>query len=136
MFIQFTSMTQSLSRLLSRFWVDQNAASTVEYSLLVALIAAVLFGVASYSGASLGTIFRNADAGLSSATPSGQNGIALLSDGDKKIGNSGSASAQPAPVDSSSDGSGSSNATANAIAASDSTASGADTGRFLPDAER
>ena len=132
MFVHLASMTQrTFSRLLRKYWVDQNGASAIEYTLLVALIAAVLFGVASYSGSSLSTTFQNADAGLSSALSSGQNGSAPPSNGTSEVGNSGPASEQAAPLDNPEEVTGSDSAASGAIGASEGTASGGEAGRFI-----
>ena len=136
MFVHHASMTQRpLSRILYVFRVDQNGASTVEYSLLVASIAAVLLGVASYSGSSLSTTFQNADAGLSSALSSGQNGSAPPPNGGSEIGKSESDSAQAASIQNSSEETGSSNAAAVPIIASEGTPSGGEAGRLILDKE-
>ncbi|ARU15636.1 hypothetical protein A9D14_04870 [Croceicoccus marinus] len=122
---------KSHRHVIARLWSDASGATSTEYAMLIAIIAAALLSAASYLGKNLNTTFDATDDGLAVALASGHSGHGSSSDGNIQPG-------IPQAGSSPSDGespSGSGTAAGAGSAAgpidSDEQASGSDTGQLI-----
>jgi Flp pilus assembly pilin Flp len=72
--------------LIAKLWRDPSGASSTEYAMLLAVIAAALLGAGSFWGGGLDKTFEAADNSLTGASASGHGGNASASDATTKVG--------------------------------------------------